>query len=98
MSTIPLPLPQGDVTAEAARPDFGAAAWWAPRSGHGPKSGEAAGRTPAPMGELALQIEHRGGRSVATHQYHRGALRVLRPHYLDDSGQVCYVIVNPGGA
>ncbi|SEQ76344.1 urease accessory protein [Arthrobacter sp. OV608] len=52
----------------------------------------------SPMGELALSIEQRGGRSVATHQYHRGALRVLRPHYLDDSGQVCYVVVNPGGA
>ncbi|WP_258006569.1 urease accessory protein UreD [Arthrobacter sp. AFG20] len=50
------------------------------------------------MGELALRIEHRGGRSVASHQFHRGALRVLRPHYLDDSGQVCYVVVNPGGA
>lgn len=50
------------------------------------------------MGELALRIEQRGDRSVASHQYHRGALRVLRPHYLDDSGQVCYVIVNPGGA
>lgn len=25
-------------------------------------------------------------------------MRVLRPHYLDDSGQVCYVMVNPGGA
>nr|WP_167467886.1 urease accessory protein UreD [Arthrobacter oryzae] len=35
---------------------------------------------------------------MATHQFHRGALRVLRPHYLDDSGQVCYVLVNPGGA
>ena len=23
---------------------------------------------------------------------------MLRPHYLDDSGQVCYVMVNPGGA
>ena len=32
------------------------------------------------------------------HQFHQGALRVLRPHYLDDSGQVCYVMVNPGGA
>lgn len=50
------------------------------------------------MGELALRIEQRAGRSVAAHQYHRGALRVLRPHYLDDSGQVCYVVVNPGGA
>jgi urease accessory protein len=50
------------------------------------------------MGELELLITERGGRSVAGHQYHRGALRVLRPHYLDGSGQVCYVLVNPGGA
>ena len=50
------------------------------------------------MGELALRIEQRAGRSIAAHQYHRGALRVLRPHYLDDSGQACYVLVNPGGA
>ena len=35
---------------------------------------------------------------MAVHQFHQGALRVLRPHYLDDSGQVCYVVVNPGGA
>jgi Urease accessory protein UreH len=34
---------------------------------------------------------------MATRQYHQGALRVIRPHYLDDSGQVSYVIVNPGG-
>jgi urease accessory protein len=54
--------------------------------------------SPEPMGELALRIEHRGGSSVAAHQYHRGALRVIRPHYLDGSGQVCYVMVNPGGA
>lgn len=52
----------------------------------------------AAMGELALRIEQRAGKSVASHQYHRGALRVLRPHYLDESGQVCYVLVNPGGA
>ncbi|WP_277525518.1 urease accessory protein UreD [Arthrobacter sp. ES3-54] len=50
------------------------------------------------MGELELVVEDRGGRSVTTHQFHRGALRVLRPHYLDASGQVCYVLVNPGGA
>ncbi|MEW9871365.1 urease accessory protein UreD [Arthrobacter sp. HS15c] len=50
------------------------------------------------MGELALRIGVRSGRSVASHQFHQGALRVLRPHYLDDSGQVCYVVVNPGGA
>ncbi|WP_348770115.1 urease accessory protein UreD [Arthrobacter sp. E3] len=52
----------------------------------------------APMGELRLEIGVRNGRSLATGQYHRGALRVIRPHYLDDSGQVCYVTVNPGGA
>lgn len=51
-----------------------------------------------PRGELELVIADRAGRSVATHQFHRGALRVLRPHYLDASGQVCYVLVNPGGA
>lgn len=50
------------------------------------------------MGELELVVAVRGQRSVASHQYHRGALRVLRPHYLDDSGQVCFVVVNPGGA
>ncbi|MGX5715481.1 urease accessory protein UreD [Arthrobacter sp. MAHUQ-56] len=50
------------------------------------------------MGELELVVAVRGQCSVASHQYHRGALRVLRPHYLDDSGQVCYVVVNPGGA
>ncbi|MCY0905955.1 urease accessory protein UreD [Arthrobacter sp. H14-L1] len=52
----------------------------------------------APMGELRLDIGIRSGRSLAIGQYHRGALRVLRPHYLDESGQVCYVTVNQGGA
>ncbi len=54
--------------------------------------------TKDPRGHLELVIDERGGRSVASHQHHRGALRVLRPHYLDESGQVCYVLVNPGGA
>jgi urease accessory protein len=50
------------------------------------------------MGELALRVAVRGQRTLAVHQFHQGALRVLRPHYLDESGQVCYVLVNPGGA
>jgi len=50
------------------------------------------------MGRLELGVTLRGGRSIASHQFHEGALRVMRPHYLDDSGQVCYVVVNPGGA
>ncbi|TQJ39307.1 urease accessory protein [Arthrobacter sp. SLBN-112] len=49
-------------------------------------------------GRLELGVEARGGKSLASHQFHEGALRVMRPHYLDDSGQVCYVVVNPGGA
>ncbi|MEH0109414.1 urease accessory protein UreD [Tersicoccus sp. MR15.9] len=55
-------------------------------------------------GELELTVEPRHGRSVAGHQFHRGALRVLRPLYLDPighpdaTGQVTYVVVNPGGA
>jgi urease accessory protein len=47
---------------------------------------------------LELCIKVRDGKSVASTQFHEGALRVLRPHYLDESGQVCYVLVNPGGA
>lgn len=49
-------------------------------------------------GELVLTIGTRSGRSVAVEQFHRGALRVLRPMYLDATGQVTYVVVNPGGA
>jgi urease accessory protein len=49
-------------------------------------------------GRLELLVTERRGKSIAAHQYHRGALRILRPHYLDDSGQVCFVLVNPGGA
>ena len=57
-----------------------------------------------PTGELSLRIERRrdanggDGSSVATSQFHRGALRVLRPYYADDSGQATYTVINPGGA
>ncbi|AKK10588.1 urease accessory protein UreD [Corynebacterium uterequi] len=50
-------------------------------------------------GRLELSIARRPGeRSYAAAQFHSGALRVMRPHYLDDSGQVTYTILNPGGA
>lgn len=49
------------------------------------------------VGELRLQVGTRAGKAIATRQYHQGALRILRPHYLDDTAQVCYTIVNPGG-
>lgn len=51
-----------------------------------------------PMGRLDLHVAQRQDRSVAIKQFHQGALRVMRPHYLDVSGQVCYTIINPGGA
>ncbi len=49
------------------------------------------------MGELSLRVDVRGARSVAVEQFHSGALRVVRPLYLDTSGQVCYTVINPGG-
>jgi len=49
-------------------------------------------------GTLSLDVGRRNGRSIAVRQHHAGALRILRPHYLDQSGQVCYVVINPGGA
>lgn len=48
-------------------------------------------------GELDLRIERRADKDIATRQFHQGALRVLRPHYLDSTPQVCYTVVNPGG-
>ncbi len=48
-------------------------------------------------GELHLRIARDGDRSIAVDQYHRGALRVFRPLYLDGTGQVAYYVVNPGG-
>lgn len=51
----------------------------------------------AVTGELWLKLGQRDERSVAVRQYHGGGLRVVRPHYLDGSGQPCYTVVNPGG-
>ncbi|MGK7222190.1 urease accessory protein UreD [Kocuria flava] len=50
-----------------------------------------------PTGRLELALAPRGERTVAVHRYHTGALRVLRPHYLDGTGQPCFAVVNPGG-
>ena len=48
-------------------------------------------------GELRLDVENRRGKTVAKNVYFQGALKVMRPIYHDDSGQVCYYILNPGG-
>nr|WP_076388453.1 urease accessory protein UreD [Vaginimicrobium propionicum] len=49
------------------------------------------------IGVLDLGVAISGGKSIATRQYHTRAMKIIRPHYLDDSGQVFYIIANPGG-
>lgn len=49
------------------------------------------------MGILQMRIGLSGGKSIAKSQYHARAFKIIRPHYLDDSGQVYYTIANPGG-
>ncbi|RST74374.1 urease accessory protein UreD [Siminovitchia acidinfaciens] len=48
-------------------------------------------------GDLSLDLENRNGRTVAKNVYFKGAFKVMRPIYHDDSGQVCYYLLNPGG-
>ncbi|EOH94348.1 urease accessory protein UreD [Enterococcus pallens] len=48
-------------------------------------------------GTLELAVKQRDDRTVPGHIFYQGALKVMRPQYLDDSGQVTYFILNPGG-
>lgn len=48
-------------------------------------------------GELILSLENRAGKTVARNVYFQGAFKVMRPIYHDDSGKVCYYLLNPGG-
>jgi len=48
-------------------------------------------------GSLSLDLEDRKGKTVAKRVYFQGAFKVMRPVYSDDSGQVCYYLLNPGG-
>ncbi|KKK38964.1 urease accessory protein UreD [Mesobacillus campisalis] len=48
-------------------------------------------------GELSLDLENRNGKTVAGNVFFQGAFKVMRPIYHDDSGQVCYYLLNPGG-
>src|SRR5699024_5110445 len=49
-------------------------------------------------GHLKLTVARFGDvtRPVTTEHY--GVMRLMQPLYLDDSGQLTYIIVNPGGA
>ncbi|WP_353948406.1 urease accessory protein UreD [Sporolactobacillus sp. Y61] len=48
-------------------------------------------------GELRLEMSGKQGKTVPSSVYFRGALKVMRPLYLDNSGQACYIVINPGG-
>ncbi|MDN7240591.1 urease accessory protein UreD [Planococcus sp. N028] len=48
-------------------------------------------------GELSLDLEDRKGKTVAKNVYFQGAFKVMRPIYHDDTGKVCYYLLNPGG-
>ncbi|KAB2334869.1 urease accessory protein UreD [Cytobacillus depressus] len=48
-------------------------------------------------GVLSLDLEDRQGKTVAKNVYFQGAFKVMRPVYHDNSGQVCYYLLNPGG-
>jgi urease accessory protein len=48
-------------------------------------------------GTLHLTVAEKEGKTIASNVYFQGAFKVMRPIYHDDSGQVCYYILNPGG-
>ncbi|MGX4607678.1 urease accessory protein UreD [Priestia sp. JNUCC 25] len=48
-------------------------------------------------GILQLTAENKNGKTVSKNLYFQGALKIMRPVYHDNSGKVCYYILNPGG-
>lgn len=50
-----------------------------------------------PVGELVFEVADDQGKSFIASQYHREGLKIMRPHYLDNSGQAYVTILNPGG-
>lgn len=53
--------------------------------------------TKKPTGVLNLDVCRKNGVSVSDDVYFQGAFKVMRPQYLDDTGQVMYCLLNPGG-
>ncbi len=49
-------------------------------------------------GHLTLTVAHDGHRTRPVTTDGRGVLQLKQPMYLDDSGQLTYLLVNPGGA
>lgn len=49
-------------------------------------------------GSITLSVNRHGGQTRPAQTDSYGVLRLMKPLYLDESGQLTYVIVNPGGA
>lgn len=48
-------------------------------------------------GYLRVIGENRGDKTILQESYYEGAFKITRPVYLDDSGQACLYVMNPGG-
>lgn len=53
---------------------------------------------PETAGSIRLVVERRGHRTRPVTTESAGVLRLMQPLYLDESGQLTYIVVNPGGA
>ncbi|WP_391204595.1 urease accessory protein UreD [Psychrobacillus sp. L4] len=48
-------------------------------------------------GILQLVMEKKNEKTITKSVFYEGALKVMRPIYLDNSGQACFFMLNPGG-
>jgi len=48
-------------------------------------------------GVLCLEVLQKGSQTIPGELYYQGALKLMRPQYLDETGQVTFFILNPGG-
>ena len=48
-------------------------------------------------GVLYLEVLQKGTQTIPGELYYKGALKLMRPQYLDETGQVTFFILNPGG-
>ncbi|USG65033.1 urease accessory protein UreD [Brevibacillus ruminantium] len=48
-------------------------------------------------GFLRLAVLHKQNRTIPYDSFYRGAFKITQPVYLDNSGQPCFYLMNPGG-
>ncbi|KRM76683.1 urease accessory protein UreD [Secundilactobacillus collinoides] len=53
--------------------------------------------TPKTTGTLKLSVVRRDHQTVPDNVFFQGAFKLMRPQYLDSTGQVMYCLLNPGG-